>query len=434
MENASLVSTGVAWLDRLLGQLRIGENVVWEVEAGAPGEAFMRAFLQTSARGAGKAVYVSFNHSPVTMREKLGDLFDEPQSILVDCFTDGKGHGDPVFARFYDTAAEQDLAHVVRVREPGDVEAFTTAINAIEGEAGSGARYVFDSLTGMEDLWADPARAYRFFTYACPRLYDLRTVAYWLLEKEAHSPSFRANLKHVTQVAIDLSRSEGGHTLQLVKAEGRALGAEDEVPQRYELDGGELRLVADSRRELLRLGRAIRAARLRRGLSQAELAEVLGVTPSTVSQAEHGLIALSLTNLFRLARELQLNLAPVLAPQESPKEAIHVIRERDRARTQVAGSRRKPVYLESLRGTDTQGDLEPMLLTMPPGARLTKHFSLRKGAEFGLLLTGELEVEVAGQSRTLRAGDAIYLERDAPSAWSNVGSDEVRLVWVVVSK
>jgi transcriptional regulator with XRE-family HTH domain len=434
MDTADLFSTGVPWLDRLLGQLRIGENVVWEVEAGAPTEEFMRAFIQAGVGGDGRAVYVSFNHSPVTMREKLGRLFEESQSLLVDCFTDGKGHGDPVFARFYDTATEKDLAHVVRVREPGEVEAFTTAINAIEGEAGSGARYVFDSLTGMDDLWADPARAYRFFTYACPRLYDLGTVAYWILEKEAHTPSFRANLKHVTQVAIDLSHSERGQTLQVVKAEGRALGADEELPQRYELEGGELRLAADSRRELLRLGKAIRAARLKRGLSQAELGTLLGVTASTVSQAEHGLIALSLTNLFRLAHEVELNLAPVLMPRESSRDAVTVIRERDRARVQIGGSRRKPVWAESLGETETEGDLQPMLVIMPPGARLGKHFSLRKGAEFGLMLTGELEVEVAGQSRTLRAGDAIYLDRDTPSAWSNVGTDEASLVWVVVSR
>jgi len=109
-------------------------------------------------------------------------------------------------------ARGQDLAHVVRVGEPGSVESFAAAINRIEGEAGIGARYVFDSLTGMQDLWTDSTRAYHFFTYACPRLYDLRTIAYWILEKEAHSPSFRANLEHVTQVAIELSRAEGSRS------------------------------------------------------------------------------------------------------------------------------------------------------------------------------------------------------------------------------
>jgi transcriptional regulator with XRE-family HTH domain len=434
MRNSTLVSTGVAWLDQLLGQLGIGENVVWEVDAGTHIDSFTRAFLEANIQGGSNAVYVSFNHSPVTMKEKLGGIFDEPKFILVDCFTDGKGHADPVFTRFYDSATKADLAHVVRVTTPADVDAFTTTINEIEGKARVGAKYVFDSLTGMQDLWADASRAYRFFTYACPRLYDLKTIAYWILEKGAHSSSFRANLKHVTQVAIDLSRAEGGYVLQVVKAEGRALGAEAEAPQRYEPAGNRLRLVADSKRELVRLGKLIRSARLRRGMSQAELASLLGVTPSTVSQAENGLIALSLSNLFSLARELELNLGPVLDGKEASKEAIAIMRAKDRPRTQIGGGRRKPIEVESLTGADHAGDLEPIVVIVPAGVTLGKHFSLRKGVEFGLLLSGQLEVEVAGKTRSLSQGDSIYIKNDIPSSWTNPGPDQAELLWVVALK
>ncbi len=435
MQKASLVSTGVVWLDRLLGKLRVGENVVWEVEAGVPGDAFVKAFLRESPGDTRrKSVFVSFNHSPITMKERLAELFDQPQFIMVDCFTDGKGRGDPVFARFYDTGMAEDLAHVVRVREPGDVDAFITAINQIEIEAGEGAKYVFDSLTGMQDLWGDPSRAYRFFTYACPRLYDLRTVAYWILEKEAHTASFRANLKHVTQVAVELSRSDGGHTLQIVKAGGRTLGAEDDLPHRFEIAQNELKLATDSRQELLRLGKAIRAARSRRGLSQAELGSLLGVTASTVSQAENGMIALSLTNLFRLARELDLNLASVLALHGSADEPVSIMRERDRPRAQVGNGRRASAHVESLQDPEAHSDLDAMILTLPPGAKLAQHFSARKGAEFGLLLAGEIEFDICGQSRTLRTGDAVYLDRETPAAWRNKGAGEAKLLWVVVTK
>ena len=434
MRNATRVSTGVPWLDQLLGQLRIGDNVVWEVDAGTHVEAFMCAFLEANIKGGANAVYLSFNHSPVTMKEKLGPLFDEPKFILVDCFTDGKGHGDPVFARFYESASAQDRSRVVRVGDPANIDSFTAALNAIEAKAGADAKYVFDSLTGMQDLWAETSRAYRFFTYACPRLYDLKTVAYWILEKEAHSSSFRANLKHVTQIALDLSRSQGAYTLQIVKAEGRALDAEGEAPQRYESVGDKLRLVADSRRELVRLGKLIRSARLRRGLSQAELGDLLGVTASTVSQAENGLIALSLTNLFKLARELELNLAPVLNGKELPKDAVAVMRSKDRPRSQIAGSKRKPIYIESLHDADLAGELEPVMVLMPPGVTLNKHFSLRKGAEFGVVLAGELEVEVGGKTRTLHQGDSIYLERDVPTAWSNPGTEQAELLWIVAFK
>jgi len=434
MQDSPLVSTGVDWLDQLLGQLHTGENVVWEVDAGARVDAFMSAFLEANTRDGNTAVYVSFNHSPVTMKEKLGALFDEPRFLLVDCFTDGKGRSDPVFARFYDAATEAEPAHVIRLPDPGNVETFTTAINSIESKVGVGAKYVFDSLTGMQDLWADPARAYRFFTHACPRLYDLKTIAYWILEREAHSSAFRANLKHVTQVAIELSRAGGVHTLQVVKAEGRTLDGQAESPHRYEVVGDKLRLAADSRRELVRLGKLIRAARIARGLSQAELGDTLGVTASTVSQVEHGLIALSLGNLFRLVRELELDLAAVLGAGERRRDRVVIVGDQQRTRTRLAGTDRKAVYLENLWETAEAEEPQAVIVTLAPGAKLGKHFSLRKGVEFGFVLAGQLEVQVAGETRALRQGDSIYLQEDIPSSWLNPGATDARLLWVVARK
>ncbi len=432
MPTSTLVGTGIRWLDELVGQLRAGENVLWSVDAGTYHELFVRAFLETALEKGSKAAYISFNHSPVTMKEKLGDLLDSPNFVLVDCFTDGKGLRDPIFTRFYDNARRDDLIRVERISEPATLDSFTTAMTEIAERRGVGSQYVFDSLTGMQHLWGDTTQAYRFFTYACPKLCDLKSAAYWILEKHAHPPSVCANAQHVAQIAINLDRSDRGHTLQVVKAEGRALNSEAEGPQPYEISGDQLRLVADSRRELVRLGKLIRSARLKRGMAQAELAELLGVTASAVSQVENGLIAPSLTNLFRVARELELNLAHVFNIKETPQDSVCILREKDRPRGPIAGSKRKPVHIERLLETETTADLDPMIVTVPAGGKLNKHFSPNKGVEFGLILAGTLEVAVADATRQLRQGDSIYLDKDIPSAWRNPADEEARLLWIAL--
>lgn len=432
MPTSTLVGTGIRWLDELVGQLRAGENVLWSVDAGTYHELFVRAFLETALEKGSKAAYISFNHSPVTMKEKLGDLLDSPNFVLVDCFTDGKGLRDPIFARFYDSAGRDDLIRVERISEPATLDSFTTAMTEIAERRGIGSQYVFDSLTGMQHLWGDTTQAYRFFTYACPKLCDLKSAAYWILEKHAHPPSVCANAQHIAQVAIDLGRSDRGHTLQVVKAEGRALTSEAEAPQRYEFSGNDLRLVADGKRELVELGKLIRSARQKRGISQAELGELLGVTASTISQAENGLIALSLSNVFRVTRELELDLAQVFGTPQTPQDSASILRRKDRARTRIAGGRRKPIYIDRLLETEMVDKLDPVMVIMPPGAKLNKHFSSRKGVEFGLVLAGNLEVEVADEVRSLREGDSIYLDTDMPSGWSNPGNEEAKVLWVAL--
>jgi hypothetical protein len=51
----------------------------------------------------------------------------------------------------------------------------------------------------------------------CPRLFDLDSVAYWILEKDAHSQKFKANIRHITQVVLELYRRKDNLFLKALK-------------------------------------------------------------------------------------------------------------------------------------------------------------------------------------------------------------------------
>ena len=193
----------------MFGFLKTGDNVIWEVEAGTYIEIFLQRFVESSLKDENKVVYVSFNVSPATLSRTFRSFAHLGNLTILDCFTPGKGNNDPLFAQFYDQEVKKFAGKVFRVGSPKDLTQFRTAMDKLEIEMGPGVRYVFDSLTGMQDVWGDESSTYKFFTYSCPRLYDLETIAYWVLEKDAHTPVFKANLQHITQVAIDLSKKEG---------------------------------------------------------------------------------------------------------------------------------------------------------------------------------------------------------------------------------
>lgn len=56
-------------------------------------------------------------------------------------------------------------------------------------------------------------------------------------------------------------------------------------------------------------GMAIRHARLQRGLSQEELAEILNMPQSTISQIENGKSTIFLRNLLEIARETGIDIS-----------------------------------------------------------------------------------------------------------------------------
>ena len=230
----SKISSGIGYLDHLLGFLKTGDNVIWEVEAGTYIEIFLQRFIEHNLKNGYKVVYVSFNVSPSTLTKRLNYLPNLENLTILDCFTSGKGNSDPLFTQFYKMDKEEFKGSVLKVENPKDISQFRVAMDRIEIEKGAGVRYIFDSLTGMQDIWGDENVTYKFFTYSCPRLYDLQTVAYWVLEKEAHTPSFKANLKHITQVAIELEKQNGELFFKVIKIEGR-FSRSVFLPKHYEV-------------------------------------------------------------------------------------------------------------------------------------------------------------------------------------------------------
>ena len=298
------VASGVDHLDYVLEGLFIGDNVVWYDDAGSLASVFCLNFIQASQAQKKPLIYVTFDRSPKNLLEKLGPLAQNPSLFILDCFTFGKGAGSPVFLKFYEQAESQDPFKLVQVGNPRDMGQVTKALYALHGTQKGDVRFVFESLTGMQELWGGEDQVLNFYSHSCPRLYELNTIAYWIMEKKAHSPRFRAQISQIAQVAIDLSIKRGTTFLTVLKAEKRKL---DNLHQPHKYWVKELNIAFDEERRpsgLMDLGQRIKALRLKRGLSQTELAQSVGVTPSTISQVESNLIYPSLPALFKMAEIL----------------------------------------------------------------------------------------------------------------------------------
>ncbi len=68
------ISTGFSYLDHLLGFLKPGDNVIWEVEAGTYIEIFLRRFIEYHLKNGYKVVYVNFNVPPSTLTKRFHPL------------------------------------------------------------------------------------------------------------------------------------------------------------------------------------------------------------------------------------------------------------------------------------------------------------------------------------------------------------------------
>jgi transcriptional regulator with PAS, ATPase and Fis domain len=249
-------TTGNAEVDRAIGGVVAGDNLVWEIDSGVAGDSFISGFVRSCEHDGVPVVYVSFNRSPQTIATKYAKLMSPGRFSLIDCFSSGKGNCDEMFLKFFDDPAHNAVHAPVHIADPADPSRLEQALIDVGTRGGQSANYVFDSLTGMLDLWGDENRVVRFFGHLCPRLYDLSTLAYWLVETEAHTEVFLAKVRHITQVVIEISIRNGQRALTVRKAAGRSadigvaqpLDLEDNDPVRSAEGSGERELHRLTRR------------------------------------------------------------------------------------------------------------------------------------------------------------------------------------------
>ena len=425
------ISSGVSQLDRLLGGLFVGDNVVWYDDAGSLAALFCLNFIHTSQAQENPIIYVAFDRSPKNLLEKLGPLAHSPDLTIVDCFTHGKGAGSEVFLKFY---AENESAlpcRILRVAAPQDMEKFTETFYGLFEGIKDHVRIVFESLTGMQELWGGEEHIVGFYSHSCPRLYELNTIAYWIMEKKAHSGRLRARINHIAQVAIELSVKRGMTSLTLLKAENRHT---DDLNKPYYYWSRDLEVTFETDKRTtgqIDLGVRLKTLRKKRGLSQTELAKLVGVTSSTISQVESNLIYPSLPALLKMAEVLSVEVSTFF--QESEDSADRTIFQAgDAIEMKFPDQPMGSIAAKLLAPVDFEARAEPYLIEIPPKARLSSHFFIHKGEELGYVLTGRLQIKLAKGVYSVRAGDVIYLTRDMPSQWKNPGPHPAKLFWVKI--
>jgi transcriptional regulator with XRE-family HTH domain len=164
----------------------------------------------------------------------------------------------------------------------------------------------------------------------------------------------------------------------------------------------------------MEVGKQLRAVRTAFGLSQRELAKRAGVTNGMISLIEQERVSPSIGSLQKIleffTRDLQGRQDVVFRGGELPDVGTGEIEYR-----LVAASRRdrKMSILSETYAPDTD-----------TGEDLLTH----SGEEGGVVIEGELEVTVAGQTWVLGPGDAYYFDSRLPHRFRNIGKVAARIV------
>ena len=174
-----------------------------------------------------------------------------------------------------------------------------------------------------------------------------------------------------------------------------------------------------------RIGARLRAARRERGLSLAAVAARTGLTKGFLSEVERDLTSPSVGSLLRLCAALDVSIGQLFDADQGP-----VVRAAERAPIAFGGEGVDDFQLTPA------GERRLLVLQSdiaPGGGSGADAYGLEADAEFVHVVAGTLDVDVAGTSFRLAAGDSMTFDAGAPRTWGNPSrSQPARVLWVVV--
>lgn len=427
MKNGSMmISTGIKYLDKITGGLKLGDNVVWQISSAVPVDYFIKSFFRQSRSPQNKAIYVNFNFSPQTIIKKYGYFFKNRNSVLIDAFTHGKGNSDPVFLEFY--SSDDHGISSLCLGDPRDRTGFMKVMNEVEMKNTEGSFYVFDSLTGMMELWKDETAVLDFFTFTCPKLYDLNTLAYWTFEKEAHSREFIAGLTHITQVVIALNTTGTNlYELKINKLDGRE-AHHDPHTNYFKVVDDSILFREPGREENFKIGEKIKEQRKLKSITQADLAKSLAMTPGAVSQLENDITAPSLGTLVHLAELFDKPLDYFISGKTGARKNFSFFMSKKTLHSQMEEGK-----IEVFRLIDeSEKSVSPYAVTMKGKTSHDGPILLHKGSEFIAVIKGKLVIVFEGQEKELRKGDSCLLRCSFIEKWENPDGGECEFIYFLL--
>jgi transcriptional regulator with XRE-family HTH domain len=203
------------------------------------------------------------------------------------------------------------------------------------------------------------------------------------------------------------------------------------------------------------VGRRIREHRIASNLSLRELARRLGVSPSAISQIETGKSRPSVSTLYAIVTELGMSLdelfsadggkparaasatEPVAPAQLQPVRGNDgpIERHVQRAGNRAAIELETGVRWERLTPRpDAEADFLYVVYDVGGASAECDRFIRHSGREYGLLLSGRLQLTVGFDEYELGPGDAISFDSTVPHRLRNVGDEPAHGVWFVVGR
>lgn len=172
------------------------------------------------------------------------------------------------------------------------------------------------------------------------------------------------------------------------------------------------------------IGEKLRTLRIRRDLTQEEMADRCELSKGFISQVERNLASPSIATLTDMLEALGSSLPEFFSERGDEKTVF------------AQGDMFVKEDGDTLRGSITwlvpsaqKNEMEPILVCLGEGGR-TQDMPPHEGEEFGYVLQGTVTLRVGGKRQRVKTGESFCLHPSESHFVQNEGKREARFLWV----
>ncbi len=176
----SAIPSGIQALDEVLQGIRLGDNVVWQVDRIEDYRYFAEPFAEASIAARRPLVYLRFASHPPVLAPRPG-------------------------------------LETIELNPSLGFDSFTREVHRLIEAHGPEVLYVFDNLSALVVEWATDELLANFFQITCPLLSEMRTIAYFALTRSQHAHYAVARIRDTTQILVDVYHAKGRMHIHPIK-------------------------------------------------------------------------------------------------------------------------------------------------------------------------------------------------------------------------
>lgn len=173
----------------------------------------------------------------------------------------------------------------------------------------------------------------------------------------------------------------------------------------------------------MNIGEKLRNLRLGQRMTQAELANKLGLTKGYISQIENDLTSPSMQSLFAILEALGTNVQEFFSPQENQK----VLFKKDQY--VVTEDIHLKHILTKMVPNDLKYEMDPVILEISPGGQ-SHIYGANPGEIFGFVIEGQILLVLNQKRYVIKKGESFYYYANQEHYLMNQSFENAKILWV----